>query len=438
MTQVKNDRIVMISGGSIFLEPVFSLPLSSSSLDPMKMRFKVGKQFYWRTEIKSFDPESGRVELAVLDYNPIDIHDFSEQKMKVPVKYIHFDSLNWELLEPQLVFYEKDHLLHMLDEGEADNFELNVVSENSAVGRLDVSEKFQPQSIPETDTKKEIIQENFKVYYTEAIFQSGVVRVIRNFKWMNEPVIITIENSSLIPEFDLIKAYFPKAFGGQKKFEVNARIEVENGQITAIAAHSPQIARIDEALIEGVKRAQIMSFVSRTGGAIDKSLFTADEFMSHYGESQEQGNVLRQTEIDILLASMADTSLRNRKQIEFLAGSQQSPNQKIRFTLNPNFGFVFFIEGSSMNHFCWELLNSHATYLWSFYQASGTPLQHYKKVEQIITSVRERGREQYKSSYRFMPGDPDMLFNVISHGHAGSALVDSFPGWKHRLLEKLI
>lgn len=438
MEQIKNDRIIQISGGSIFLAPGYSLPLSSTSLDPMKMRFRAGKQFYWRVEIRNFDSSKGRIEFGVIDYNPIYINSFSEQKMKIPVKSIHFDPLNWELLEPQLVFYEYDHLFHMLDVGEMSNDGENVVAENPAVGRLGVSEKFQPYSVSGKDTKKEIIQENFKVYFTEAIFQTGVVRVIRKFKWMDEPLIITIENSSLIPEFDLIKAYFPKAFGGQKKFEVNARFELENGQITCLTAQSPQIARIDEALIEGVKRMQIMSFVSRTGGAIDKSLFTADEFMSHYGGNEEQGNVLRQTEIDILLSSMDDKSIRNRKQIEFLAGSQHSPNQKIRFTLKPNFGFVFFIEGSTMNHFCWELLNSHATYLWSFYHTSGTPLQHYKKVEQLIASVRESGRDQYKSSYRTMPVDPDMLFNPISHGHAGSALVDGFPGWKHRLLECII
>ena len=438
MGQIKNDRIILISGGSVFLAPGYSLPLSSTSLDPMKMRFKAGKQFYWKTEIRSFDSSSGRVELGVIDYNPIDINSFSEQRTKIPINYIHFESLNWDLLVPQLVFYEYENLLHLLDDGGVDNSRLNVVPENPAIGRLNVSEKFQPKSILETDNEKKIIQENFKVYFTEAKFQSGSVKVIKYFKWMIDPVVVTIENSSLIPEFDLIKAYFPKAFGGQKKFEVNARFEVENGRITDVIAHSPQIARIDEELIGVVKRAQVMAYISRTAGGIDKSLFTADEFMSHYGENEEQGNALRQTEADILLASMADKSLRNRKQIEFLAGSQQSPNQKIRFTLKPNFGFVFFIEGSSMNHFCWELLNSHATYLWSFYQTSGTPLQQYKKVEQIIASVRESGRELYKSSYRTMPGDPDMLFSVISHGHAGSALVDSFPGWKHRLMEKLV
>ena len=103
MGQIKNDRIILISGGSIFLAPGYSLPLSCTSLDPMKVRFKSGKQFYWRTEIRSFDLSNGRVELGVLDYNPIDIKEFKEQRMKIAVKYVHFGQIDWGLLEPQLV-----------------------------------------------------------------------------------------------------------------------------------------------------------------------------------------------------------------------------------------------------------------------------------------------------------------------------------------------
>ncbi len=436
--QAQKERIVRISGGSVFLSENYSLPMSCTSLDPNKMRFRPGREFFWKTEITDFNPSTGRVELMVLDYNPTDISGFAAQKMKAPVKFIQFGALDWNLLEPQLAFYQYNHLLHMLDEGENETTGVNKVTESPSVGRLGVSEEFQPRFIQSAKAKKEVLQENFRVYFNDASFLSGRVQVIKKFVWHPEPLCISIENSNLIPEFDLIKAYFPKVFGGLKKFEVQVRFEVEGLQVKEITAYSPQIARIDEALIEGVKRAQVMSYISRTAGTIDKSLFTADEFMGHYADDEERGNVLKQTEADIILASMSDKNLRNRKQIEFLAGSQQSSQHKIRFTLKPVFGFVFFIEGSNMNHFCWELLNSHATYLWSFYRASGTPMQQYKKVEQIIASIRESGRDQYKKAYRTLPVEPEMHFNVINHIHADSALVDNFPGWKHRLLERLV
>jgi hypothetical protein len=439
MMHGQKERIVRISGGSVFLAENYSLPMSCTSLDPNKMRFRPGKDFFWKTEITGYDPLMGRVELKVLDYNPIEISGFAEQKMKAPVKYIQFEALDWNLLEPQLAFYHYNHLLHMLDDGDNEAPRVNQVSDSTAVGRLGVSEEFQPFHIQSKEsTKKEVLQENFRIFFNDATFLSGRVQVIRKFAWYPEPLCISIENSNLIPEFDLIKVYFPKVFGGLKKFEVQARFELEDRQVKEISAFSPQIARIDDALIEGVKRAQVMAYISRTAGTIDKSLFTADEFMGHYAEDEEKGNALKQTEADIILASMADKSLRNRKQIEFLAGSQQSAQHKIRFTLKPVFGFVFFVEGDTMNHFCWELLNSHATYLWSFYRVSGTAMQHYKKVEQIIASIRESGREQYKSAYRTMPVEPEMHFNVINHTHAGSSLVDNFPEWKHRLLERLI
>ena len=59
-------------------------------------------------------------------------------------------------------------------------------------------------------------------------------------------------------------------------------------------------------------------------------------------------------------------SPRNVKQLVYLSGKKHERTQKIRFTLNPLFGFIFFISGKNKNHICWELLNSHATYIWSF------------------------------------------------------------------------
>lgn len=63
---------------------------------------------------------------------------------------------------------------------------------------------------------------------------------------------------------------------------------------------------------------------------------------------------------------------------------------------------------------------------------------NYKKVEQIVASVRKSGRAHYRNACRSMPVEPEMHFNVINHMHAGSSLVDNFPEWKYRLLERII
>src|SRR5690606_41530370 len=60
-----------------------------------------------------------------------------------------------------------------------------------------------------------------------------------------------------------------------------------------------------------------------------------------------EGNVFHQSEIDILHFFMNDPKIRNRKQLEYLSGNKQSKNHILRFTLYPNFGFLFFVDRKS-------------------------------------------------------------------------------------------
>lgn len=442
---LSNQRIIKISGRCIFFSPEESLPLDQTTLDPEKMRFRPGREFYWLTEIVSYNPSGAGLLLRVIDYVTDDITGFQQQKVRHPIRFVSFESLDWMQLEPQLAFYQYNQILNILEEAgtfqtEPDGKVRQQESEGfPAVGSVSVHEAYVPGEenlFPATDTR--IIDEIFKYPFTDAVFDTGCVRVVKTFPWYAEPVTITLENSSILPEFDLIKSFFHKVFDGRRKFTITASIELSGNAISRISAASPEIARIDETLIEGVKRAQVLQYIRKQPAVTDKSLFTADEFMSHYADDEEVGNALKQSEMDILLAAMGRQELRNRRQIEYLAGKLHSPEQKIRFTLKPNFGFVFFYEGETMNHFCWELLNSHATYLWSFGRAGETAAQQYRKVETIITSIRETGREQYKSSYHSLPSDPNMHFSIVTHRNANSGLIDGFPEWKHRLLERLV
>lgn len=83
MMHREKQRIIKISGGSVFLSEDYSLPMSCTSLDPNEMRFRPGRNFYWKTEITDFDPLIGGSAPKVLDYNHIGINCFAEQKMKI-------------------------------------------------------------------------------------------------------------------------------------------------------------------------------------------------------------------------------------------------------------------------------------------------------------------------------------------------------------------
>jgi len=444
MTMDSHHRLILISGGSIFMAPGESLPMSATSLNPEKLRFRPGKDFYWEVEIISYLSSEKVVTLKVTNYNVTNSEPFASQQLKHPVKKIIFELLDWKLLEPQLFFYHYQDVLVLLENKSMEEKGQTFISEPShsnyqAVGAVAVAGRYQPSGSSATRTPViETIDEHFSCYFNEAIFDTGCVLLTKAFKWSDEPLIISIENSEIIPEYDLVKSFFPKAFGGRKKFDVNINVELVDRKVNKIIATSAQIAQINEQLIEGVKSARVQKFMKLPSTKTDKSLFTADEFFEYPEDKSRDGNIFKQTELEILMASIGKAELRNRRQIEYLAGSKQSPDYKIRFTLKPDFGFVFMVEGETMNHFCWELLNSHATYIWSFSKAGSIAATQYLRVEREITAIRETGREHYKSTYYHLPPAPDMHFVVIRHENATSAMVDGFPGWKHRLQERLI
>jgi hypothetical protein len=124
--------------------------------------------------------------------------------------------------------------------------------------------------------------------------------------------------------------------------------------------------------------------------------------------------------------------------LQYLAGLKQDAHYQVHITLQPGFGCVFLIQGATKNHFCWELLNSHATYLWTFDKRADFLPDALAKLERIIQVIRDHGRERYKQAYRDTAFDDIFVFQQIIHRKSDSQVVDPFPFWRQRLEEKLI
>jgi hypothetical protein len=171
---------------------------------------------------------------------------------------------------------------------------------------------------------------------------------------------------------------------------------------------------------------------------IDKSLFTADEVLDQFETEDNEGNAFRQSEADILAMLIQSGKIRNRKQLEYLAGVKQSANYKLRFTRSQQFGFLFFVEGIRSNHFVWELINSNATYIWSISKSERNIELQYRRIEDNINFIRDSGRRNYQNEYREKHIDNDLSFDKIIHDNISSGMKDSFPEWRAKLNEKLI
>jgi len=171
------------------------------------MRFRPGREFYWLIEICQYNRADGSIVLKVLDYNPRETAGFLTQKIKLPVEVIRFEPLSWAGLEPQLGYYQYSQLQNLLAEDESEDEKIGPGL--NAPGTLHIHEAYKPETPPQTGAEKSTEhRESFSCYYTDAIFDTGCVRLVKSFDWFRDPVTITIENSFLLPEFDLVKSFF--------------------------------------------------------------------------------------------------------------------------------------------------------------------------------------------------------------------------------------
>jgi hypothetical protein len=425
------EIIVKVNNSGIYLNPALKLDFSQTNLPKEHFSFK--KEYYWVADMLWFDTDEMELVLQVSDFNATDIIPFENQKPKKEIHKLRFQKLNWEQLEPQLSYFQLSKLQPILEEIEEDGQEPEFVRKQREQLLKSITGEFEK---PGKD--REVIEEKFWAEFSEASFKLGYISITRHIKSLGRKLQFQIYNDEILPEFEHIKFWFSKKLQS-RRFEVMARIILQGGEVLETHASSKHIDKISSELVDSIRFQRTYALTKATiASQPDKSLFTADDIFQQGNTEDLEGNVFRQSELDILQILSEKYSVRNRKQLEYLAGKKQSPGQKIRYTLSPNFGFLFFIEGEKMNHFVWELLNSHATYIWSIEKGEATIQAQFKRIESIINNIRTMGRENYKKAFRQNLQDNDLVFKVITHKHTGSDFVDDFPKWKARLNEHLV
>jgi len=443
------ELIIKVDNREIYLSPELIIPIRHTNIPYNHCRFRSHEDIFWKVELLDFNPDNKCWKMKVVDYFATDIGNFSRQKSTKPVERIAFEPFDWPKFESHLLNYQEIKMQNVLKNHDADGFfreELQQVSVptkevtgNQTMENLPSQSLLNTTAIARSDGRPLIETHNleFQVYFSAAYFMLGYVTFSKHISEVGEKVEFKIENDNLLSEFENIKFWFGKKLN-TKKFKVYATITTTDGKLTDVTATSPQIAAINEALIDSIKYQRTIALTkSPRIPETDKSLFTAEEIFGEMQSDDIEGNVFRQNEQDILSFLLDNHKTRNRKQLEYLAGSKQTRNNKLRFTLHPNFGFLFFIEGEKNNHFVWELLNSHATYIWTIEKSEMETALQYKRIEASINTIRDHGREQYKRAYRQNHHDSDLVFCAIEHEDITSNFVDGFVKWKHKLNEKI-
>lgn len=450
---MERKRLIRITKNRVFLTPEMSLSLSQTSLVGSHLSFRTFEDIYFEIEVLEYDYKSNRISVEVIDYQPKSISRFKEQTAKGQVLFIYFKPLQWQYIEKYLSSYTKsvlvrekivfDDVFPLISEYSKSSFSRTPnsneeLSNGSTIPALsEVTQTF--SEIKQREPFIEKITEDAKIYFKDVDFNLGFVAFTYKSKKLNEIFNLKIQNHFLLTEFNAIKSYFPKVFGGRKQFSIKIIFTLTDKVVTDIITTSPEIESINENILDSIKRERVARLTSTPLlDSVDKSLFTAEDIFDSFEDNLIDGNVFKQSGEDILNFLIETRSVRNAKHLQFLSGSKHSIKQKLRFTLKPLFGFVFFIEGKTKNHFCWELLDSHATYLWSFDKIESDTKFQYKRVEEIINIIRDMGRENYKKDYKNNKIDSDLNFCTIEHSDINSVLKDGFVEWQHRLKERLV
>ena len=184
-----------------------------------------------------------------------------------------------------------------------------------------------------------------------------------------------------------------------------------------------QISKINSTFIHEVKKYIFEKFSKTTQKEnSEQSIFELNEILTKI-EINQSYDLFADDEEEIIKFFISKHSIRNKKQLEYLSGLKQNKIDPIKFTLRPNFGFLFIIRSNDKLHYCWELLNSHATYLWSY------PLNYIDSLEDVeksINIIHSSGRQYYKKDFKNSQTNNEISFNLIRHQND----INGFVKWK--------
>lgn len=422
MKQRKRRYIVLrISNNGIYYNETSRFHWEQTNF-PLKENFVLNEHqpIYWNVEMLGYNKKTGILKAIIEDYDYNNGAEyFKTQLAKHQVKSIQFEPINWNKFQSKLSYFYFEAFNEFVDATSISTTFNKQENSFAEIANLVVE-------------KEETIQVDFQYPLNKTSFKTGFVELTKRVEGIKGNTTIRIENPHIIAEFDHIKPFFAKALN-RRSINVRGAISIDSSGNLTTNCTSVQISKINENLITTVQRFQLKDYVFNPKiNPVDKSLFTPDEYFDN--SDKLLGNALRKSEQDLLESIFGLEGIRNKKQLIYLSGKLHNKQTALKFTLSPDFGFLFHVVGDQLDHFVWELLNTHATYIWSIQKVGLSLNKKYRLLEREINFVRDNGRKLYLSKEQ----SPDFEFTKINHSKINSSIVDGFPKWKMRLDECLI
>ena len=390
--------IIKITNQAIYFSPSFQIPIAKTNLQGALFSIKENGLLWCLVNITDWNKSTKTLSLEILKYDLSEIDTFHGQKPKGGIDHVVINKLLWATWASHLSSFQKHSFQH-----------------------IEIDES----PIQDKKVKENKINLKFKASLKDLKFYNGYAIVTKKFKWSQDRVEIRITHPHLLQEYNFIKPFFA-AHWKKKTIDVRATILLKNSEVIKASGGSSDLESIDNSLVDVIKLKQIKKhFESPFVKILDKSLFTMDDLFNEEYAS-DKGNLTPSDFNELFNLFLKEHNVRNAAQLIYLAGRIQDPSKKILITLSPNFGFIFRYIGVERDHFVWELLDSHATYIWSF-EKSIFETDQVERLSIIISSINKQGRTLYR---HVQYNTSELCFNLVNHAQANSNVKDHFPKWR--------
>ena len=411
------ELILTFKAEKAYLIPDKELDLRNLDLPDIVHSFT--KKVSWLVKVIKYNPDQKLLFVEVLNYfdSEFEFTDFQliNHEIFENIDFINFRTINTSKLL-QFIDTEKSNFR----EEEPDLFASD-----------DFNYTNNPESIikgnSEKPASKDIVFElndSFSVAIKDIKFGFGCVSFTKKINGFHDSINFSIINYDIREEFDAVKNYFANILK-TKRINVEVIVKITNGEISECKAYSPEIAKINNKLIDSVKFEFVGNFLKkRKNFDIDKSLFTMDEAFAMFNNEKLNSNVFYNSDKDLFDDILQISNTKHYKHLRFLSSKHAYHIMKLRFVLKP-FSFIFLIEGEKMYHIIWETLDTEeATYIWHIEKNKELLKLKLNKIEDILNIIKAQGKIAYINTH-------DENYHRIYHDY--SDFIDGFVKWKSEL-----
>jgi len=391
--------ILKFTGQKCYFNPSVFIELNQTNLPTEEFAFS-NKGVYWLTQMTAFNKENKALSLSVINYNLKINSEWKNQNPKSSIDHLFFVHIDWELFKNNIAYY--------------------TASCKKLIPTQDDYKKQIPASLATIE---------HTVSLSQATIEAGFISYYKKVKWAEEKIQFKVPHPLMIPEFNLIKPYFEKILK-KKTFKVLVNLHSRNKEVSIDSARSHDLSQINEDSLHIIKQFQIKDWKKKLDQKPQsKPIIPLEEseFDSTFGNIDEFEKAL-------LFHFFEDENIRNKKQLQYLSSIMHA-HQKLLITVQPQFGFIFTVIGEQMTHCIWELINSHASYVWSF-ESKGLSKKHIRSLEEEFSIINSQGRAYYKLNNNSQK--QKFYFNTLQHKNLNNPLIDHFAKWRLQLDQMMV